>query len=190
LVIFSGLPGTGKSTLAASLASEFAWRLLPVDRLAEELPAGSDWGSIALWDGLIERLLITTEEQIRAGASVVVDSVFMNLDRFHAFCIAEEHGARFRPVHTFVSDEEVWRRRVTERYLASDPADGVASWERIQTQRLGFRAWEPHSALFVDAVRPVAANHATVRAYVADSDPQLRPLPAVRFTPGRYHAEH
>ncbi len=187
LVVFSGLPGTGKSTLAGPLASEFGWQLLAIDRLTEELPPVSDWESTAVWDAVIEWLLAETEERIAAGESVVVDSVFMNLDRFHARDIAETHRARFRPVHTFVSDEELWRRRVTERYLASDPEEGVASWPRIQAQRLGFRQWEPGTALFVDAARPVAANHAEVRGFAANPDPGLQPLPAVAFTPGRYH---
>jgi predicted kinase len=187
LVMFSGLPGTGKTTLASRLVEETGWRLLAIDRLAEDLPADSDWSSVTLWDGLIEKLLGATEEAVGAGESVVVDSVFMDLDRFHAHQIAERYGARFRPVHTFVSDEDLWRRRVTERYLASNPEDGVASWPRIQVQRLGFRPWEPGTALFVDSARPVNTNHAQVSLFAADPDPDLAPLPPVSFTPGRYH---
>lgn len=187
LVMFSGLPGTGKTTLASRLVEETGWRLLAIDRLAEDLPTDSDWRSVALWGGLIEQLLGATEEAVGAGESVVVDSVFMDLDRFHARQIAEQYGARFRPVHTFVSDEGLWRRRVTDRYLASNPEDGVASWPRIQVQRLGFRPWEPGTALFVDSARPVNTNYAEVSSFAADPDPGLAPLPPVPFTPGRYH---
>jgi hypothetical protein len=111
----------------------------------------------------------------------------MNLDRFHARSIALETGARFRPVHTFVSDEAIWERRVTERLNTSNPTDEIATWERIQVQRREYRPWEPGTALFVDAVQPLEGNYSQVRRFVTGPDPHLKPLPNVSFTPGEYH---
>jgi predicted kinase len=187
LVIFSGLPGTGKSTLADRLAREMGWPLFRIDDVAACLPASMDRDTFSFWDQVIASLLLLTEAQLKLGISVIADSVFMNLDRFHARAIARQTGASFLPVHTFISDESVWEQRVMERFTASDPADGVASWEQVQAQRRFYRLWEPGTALFVDAIQPPEKNYAAVLAFVTGPDPRLEPLPEISFTPGKYH---
>jgi predicted kinase len=186
-VIFSGLPGTGKSVLADRLARELRWPLLRIDDIAACMPASSDRETFAFWDQAIAALLLLAESQLKLGVSVIADSVFMDLDRFHARAIARETGARFLPVHTFVSDEGVWEQRVAGRHAASDPADGVASWEQVRRQQNGYRPWESGTALFADAVQPLEENFAAVLAFVTGPEPHLAPLPEVAFTPGKYH---
>jgi len=48
LIVVSGAPATGKSTIAAAVAAELRWPLLPLDPLKETLadvlgPGGEDW---------------------------------------------------------------------------------------------------------------------------------------------------
>src|SRR5688500_16335592 len=135
LVIFSGLPGVGKSTLANRLARELRWPLLCIDDVVGEIPANAD---VAFWDSKVAVLLDITASQLRLGLSVIVDSVFMNTDRLHAQHLAHEYNARFRPVHVFVSDDNVWEQRVTARYTEWQQNE-VATRERIQYQRGHFR---------------------------------------------------
>jgi len=42
LVIFPGLPGTGKSTLAERLARELRWPLLRIDDVVMDVPVNTD----------------------------------------------------------------------------------------------------------------------------------------------------
>ena len=184
LVIFSGLPGVGKSTLANRLARELRWPLLCIDDVVGELPANP---GVEFWDAKVAVLLDITESQLRLGLSAIVDSVFMNTDRLHAQQLAHEHGARFRPIHVFVSDDKVWEQRVTARYNEMNHKD-VATWERIQSQRGHFRDWEPGTALFVDSLQPVEQNYADVLRFVTDESVALHPLADVPWAVGNYHA--
>ena len=186
-VLFSGLPGTGKSELANRLAHEIHWPLLRIDDMAACLQAVMDQDTSTFWDQAIASLLLLAETQLKLGISVIADSIFMNLDRFHARSIARQTGARFLPIYTFVSDEAIWKQRVIARFQSSDPSERVATWEQVTAQRKGYRPWKAGSALFVDAIHPLEKNYATVRACVGNSEVEFQPLEEVRFIPGKYH---
>lgn len=91
LVIFSGLPGTGKSTLANRLARELRLPLLCIDDVIGEIPANA---GTEFWDSRVAILLELVETQLKIGLDVIVDSVFMNMDRHHAQGLARKYGYR------------------------------------------------------------------------------------------------
>jgi len=183
LIIFSGLPGTGKSRLANRLARELGLPLLCIDDVIGEVPEGA---GIPFWDSKVAILLRLTEVQLELGLSVIVDSVFMNMDRHHAQELARKHGARFYPIHVFISDENVWERRVNERYEEMNHKD-VATWDRIQHQRERFRPWEPGTALFIDSLHSFDRNYETVSDFVQKDQVSLLPLPPISLVEGKYH---
>ena len=183
LIIFSGLPGTGKSTLAKRLARELQYPLLCIDDIVGDVP---DNTGVEFWDAKVAILLGLAERQLELSLSVIVDSVFMNLDRHHAQQLASEYQARFRPIYTFVSDDEVWEERVTTRFNELNHPD-VAAWERIQHQRTHFRDWQPNTALFVDALNSVEKNYESVLRFVMSETPAVKPLEDVPWEKGNYH---
>jgi predicted kinase len=185
LVIFSGLPGTGKSILADRLARELHWPLLRIDDVTGEVPAGADY---RFWDGKILVLLNLVEAQLELGISVIADSVFMGTDRIHAQEIALKYQALFRPIYCYVSDEKLWKERVTKRVEELQNPD-VATWERIQHQRQWFAPWQEDTALFVDAINPFEKSYAKVLEFATSQNIKLKPI--VMSKPlkiGNYHA--
>ena len=111
----------------------------------------------------------------------------MNTDRNHAQDIARKRQARFRPIYVFVSDDKVWKERVTTRYKESNKND-VATWEQIQRQRGHFRKWEPDTALFIDSLNSIDGNYADILHFVMNEDVALQPLADVPLVEGSYHA--
>ena len=184
LVIFSGLPGTGKSTFATRLARTLLWPLLCIDDVIGEVPENPGF---PFWDSRISILLDLIETQLKIGIDVIVDSVFMNTDRHHAQELAKKYQASFLPIHVFVSDENLWKERVTTRLAESNIPD-VADWEGIQQQRLHFRPWEPDTALFIDSAQAEEQNFQQILVFVKSEKPNLKPLPVIPLVKGRYHA--
>jgi predicted kinase len=182
-VIFSGLPGTGKSTLANRLARELRWPLLRIDDVVGDIPEGA---GIDFWDSQITILLCLAEAQLELGIHVIVDSVFMNKDRYHAQAIARKYQASFRPIHTFLSDDQIWEERLTRRYATLNNS-AVSTWEQVQHQRRHFRTWEPDTALFVDALNLPEENFAKVLQFVTSEAVNLKPLEDIPLIQGKYH---
>lgn len=183
LVIFSGLPGTGKSTLADKLARKLHCPLLRIDDVIGDVPEDA---GIAFWDSKVKILLDLVETQLELGLDVVADSVFMNMDRQHAQQLARKYNARFLPIYVFVSDEKAWEQRITVRYDELNNKD-VATWERVQHQREYFREWEPQTALFIDSINALDQNFAKVLDFVMQEDVALNSLPDIELFQDKYH---
>jgi len=183
-IIFSGLPGTGKTTFADRLARELRWPLLRIDDVAGNVPLDADYH---FWDEKILILLTIAEEQLKLGLSVIADSVFMGADRLHAQEIARKHNAIFRPVYCFVSNEAIWEKRVTRRFVTLGHSN-VATWEQIQHQRQWFAPWQSGTGLFMDAIDSVEHNYARILEFVSSPTVLLEPLQVeIPLVKGQYH---
>ncbi|MGB8959926.1 MAG: AAA family ATPase [Candidatus Aminicenantales bacterium] len=75
LIILTGLPGTGKSTVAGALARELGAAVLSTDKIRAE-KRGRPGFSRAEKGGVYERLFARAERGLRDGRSLVLDGTF------------------------------------------------------------------------------------------------------------------
>lgn len=148
LVVFSGLPGTGKSTLARPVAALLPAELIETDRVRRELLARRDYSvaeRAAVYAACHERIA----EALAAGRAVVFDAT--NLTGAHRrplYRLAAEHGARLTIVQT-VLDREAARLRLDRRAAGGDPGQ--------QSEAL----WPAYEALAAQ-VEPIERPHLVI----------------------------
>ncbi|MFN8623470.1 MAG: ATP-binding protein [Chloroflexota bacterium] len=154
LLVVSGLPGSGKSTVASAVVGRWPAVLLSVDpiesAMAEAgLPAGFERGLAAY---LVARRV--GEEALRAGLDVVIDAVSsVEPARSMWRDLAAATDADLRVVMCAV-DDVVLRERLARRDRGL--AAGEPSWADVEARRAEWTPWpEPHLAL--DTAAPVAA---------------------------------
>jgi predicted kinase len=182
LIILSGLPGCGKTTLARLLVQELQLPILTIDDVVDAIPAHLTRHAERFWEDMVHTLLHLVDAQLAWGHSVIVDSVFMGVDesqtqhtwsdRLRAYEIAQQRGVNFRPITCHISDETVWRERLAQR-ARQFPDAPVATWTQVDVQRRFFQPWQSGQALFLDGLNSVADNFAAAMAFIADPTVRL-----------------
>jgi predicted kinase len=130
LAVFAGLPGVGKSSLAARVAAVLPATVLPVDtvdftmrryEVHEPRPGYAAYGVVAA----------LAEVQLRIGHNVIIDAVNpVKAARQLWVDLAERMSVPLRVVEVVCGDDAEHRRRVEARYAARDH-DGVPDWVRV-----------------------------------------------------------
>jgi len=136
----SGLPGSGKSTIAEGIAQQLRITLLSVDPIESAVVKSGIAKSFET--GLAAYLVAQAlaAEQLKLGNSVIVDAVN-----------AEEEG------------KNIWRALAKRLDLA--PIIIEVTWDRLEARRKAYTPWsEPH--LQLDALDPLDDNVAKAIRYI------------------------
>jgi predicted kinase len=129
LVVFGGLPGTGKTSISRQVAVELGATLLRVDSIEAAIKrAGLPLGESPAGYTVAHAV---AADQLRADRAVVVDAVNpVRIARAGWEQLAAELDARLRFVRVAVPDVDEHRRRVQSR--SSDIAGHVVpTWDAV-----------------------------------------------------------
>ena len=166
LVVLTGLPGSGKSTVAEALSRHLALPVFSVDPIEAAMWRGGlprDQTGIAAY--VIAQTL--AEEHLRLGHSVIVDAVNpVEAPRAAWRRLAAEYRADLKIIECVCADQAIHRRRIEARVRN---IEGMAEvrWARVEQRRAEYQAWtdarltldtSAHSpeALLAEAIRYLA----------------------------------
>lgn len=136
LIVLSGLPGTGKTTIARKLANELAAVYLRIDSIEQSIrgagrPVESEGYSVAR---------AVAEDNLRLGRIVVADCVNpWPLTRREWRAVADRAGVRALDVEIVCSDPGEHRRRVEAR-MADITGHRLPTWEEVVER--DYRPWD------------------------------------------------
>ena len=167
LIIFSGLPGTGKSTLAEAVSKVLGIPVFAKDRLEATLlrcglkPSSADK---SLGFASYELLTVLAERQLVLRQSVILDSVAATKTiRSAWYQLAEQYRANCRIIECVCSDESFHRSRLEQRQR-NIPGWHELEWSEVDGVRRYYSPWEGEH-LVLDMTHPFDENFLKAKTY-------------------------
>lgn len=157
LVVMSGLPGVGKSSIADVLGRELHAAVLSVDPIEAAIwrcgiPPSFETGVAAY-----EVAAVLAAHQLSLGLTVIVDAVSsLEVARDRWRRTATGAGTQLRVIEVVCTDEGVHRNRLGARERGIDGFP-EPSWDEVQRRRTEWQPWSDER-LVLDTVRPLRAN--------------------------------
>lgn len=165
LIVVSGLPGAGKSTLAGSLADALDATVLVKDVIEASLwrrGVGREQESFLVAHEVMTAL---AAHELSRGRTVVLDTVATTEKvRTDWRRLAQSAGARFLIIVCVCRDEGEHRRRLEGR-TRGIPGWPELTWTDVEKVRARFEPWADEH-LTLDSMESVAENLRRAIAYV------------------------
>ncbi len=151
LFLFSGLPATGKTTLAKALAPKYNAAYLRIDTLEQGLRDLCRYPVEGEGYRLAYRL---AAENLRIGNHVVADSCNpVSLTRKEWHEVAMQCGCKYVNIEVICSDKAEHQSRVENR-TTDIPGLSLPTWKEIQKRE--YHTWDKEVILIDTACRPIA----------------------------------
>ena len=167
LIIFSGLPGTGKSTLAEAIGRDLGIPVFAKDWLeATLLRSGLKQANEDKSLGFAGYELLTTlaERQLMLGQSIILDSVAASQTIRNTWRqLSDQYRADWRVIECICSDESLHRSRLKDR-RRNIPGWHELEWAEVERVKRYFSAWMGER-LVLDLTHSFVENFLKAKTY-------------------------
>jgi predicted kinase len=167
LIIFSGLPGTGKSTLAEAVGKALEIPVFAKDWLEAALlrsglkPTSADK---SLGYAGYELLTVLAKRQLMLGQSVILDSVAASRTiRDTWLNLTEQYNADYRVIECICSNESLHRSRLKQRQR-NIPGWHELEWSEVERVKQYYFLWE-EERLTLDMTNSFNENFLKAKTY-------------------------
>ena len=149
LIVFAGLPATGKSAIARELARQIGATYLRIDSI-EYAIRRAGFATEDLCDTGYRIAYALAEENLRLGRSVVADSVNpITVTRDAWLDVARRAGVRSVEVEIICSDRDEHRRRLETR-ITDFPDTKPLTWQDVISRQ--YEPWNREHLILDTAV--------------------------------------
>lgn len=155
LIVISGLPGTGKSAVAAELAARSESVYLSIDPIEDALLGAGLPRSWETGVAAYEAARRVAEQNLALGRSVVVDAVNDSEPARGTWRAASATAGTDLAFVLLTLDDEVEHRRRLESRLRDLVHVPEPSWDEVTARAATYAPWADGECLRVDAARPV-----------------------------------
>jgi predicted kinase len=166
LIVFAGVPGSGKSTVADAVGARLGMPVFSMDWLLGALTPFGGRNLDRLLDIGYEQLTTLAARQLQLGQSAILDSPCEDgLIRNRWQSLAAACTARFDPIVVACGDLEVHRARLASRDRGIPGWHQGGDWADVQRRLNVFEPWP--EALTIDSTQPLAETVATVLSHLS-----------------------
>jgi predicted kinase len=166
LIVFAGLPGSGKSTMAVDLGRALNCAVLGVDHAEAAMWRAGVSPSAPTHHAAYLVVDALAAEQLALGHDVIVDAVNgPEPARAQWRDLAGRMGTELRFIVVECGDDRVFRERVEHRYRNIEGLP-EPTWEGVLRRRAQFPPWTDER-LIVDSVDSRAANLQAALEYLS-----------------------
>jgi predicted kinase len=153
LIIFGGLPATGKTTIARELARQLRATYLRIDTIEQAMRDSAAMSQPINDEGYCVAYVVA-EDNLRLGRTVIADSVNpIQLSRDAWIGVAHRAYARAVEVEVVCSDPQLHRQRVETRSVDIRGLK-LPTWEQVISRE--YEPWEREHIVIDTAGRSVA----------------------------------
>jgi predicted kinase len=167
LIVFSGLPGTGKSTLAEAVGMYLGVPVFAKDWLEASLRQSELQPTVkekTLGFAGYELLTVLAQRQLMLGQSVILDSVAATKTiRSEWRKLAKRYQAEWRVIECVCLDESMHRARLKVRKRRI-PGWHELEWSEVERVKQYYIPWQ-QAHLTLDMTYPFKVNFARAIAY-------------------------